>query len=454
MTSLMKDLLLVQSFSLSTLIEEYRLFFLSLLPSVFILAVIIEYFDRLEPFTLVKRAFISVLILTTVTSVYERSIASSMETADILLSEQKQQNILLMDIFDGVKHWDSMTKNQEKVFFKDRNAFTGAMSFLKYHLFDSFVNDGFTVTIYFITKICFLILKVVYSLVYYLGYGLIGIPCLIYLFPSMGNVLRGSIVSYLWCLIIPHVLVFIISMIGTEINKGYVSGNIIGGSIMGTALLFIMTLFIAFSPLIGAMILNGSGISQAGGIIASIGANYVMNLPKNTVNSAATMMTGGALGPKATFAKGIAKGGYQFAKKANLSGLSKFDSGGRNSTSTSKQKSHAGPSEKVHTQMKGHTPPHVNDSDYVNIKNTNKSSGVDFISSPRRKNASYKAQQVYSTEPVKQQSYKGSTDNGTIQKHGKVHRTDQKTSNIYRPNKRTNSYFDSRNRNPDQPSRR
>ena len=102
------------------------------------------------------------------------------------------------DSFESVKDFKELipiTEDKEKDFFKERNAFTGALAFLKYHLFDSFVNDGFTITIYFITKLCFLILKVVYSLVYYLGYGLIGIPCLIYLFPSMGNVLRGAILS-------------------------------------------------------------------------------------------------------------------------------------------------------------------------------------------------------------------------------------------------------------------
>ncbi len=457
MTSIMRDLLLVQSFNLNQLIEEYRLFFLSLLPSVFILAVIVEYFDRLEPFTLVKRAFISILILTTVTSVYESSIASSMDTADQVLKSQKQGNILLMDLFDGFKHWDKITKDKKKVFFKERNAFTGVLAFLKYHLFDSFVNDGFTVTIYFITKLCFLILKVVYSLVYYLGYGLIGIPCLIYLFPSMGNVLRGAILSYLWCLIVPHVLVFIISMIGTEINKGYVSGHIIGGSIMGTTLLFILTLFIAFTPLIGAMILNGSGISQAGGIIASIGANYVMNLPKNTVNNAAMWATGGPLGPKAMFAKGLAKGGYQFAKKAKIPGFNKFSSNGSSSHQAPRNPERAKPAGLGHAHIKGHIPPNVNGSDYVTLKNSNKSSGVDFISAPTRKNPAYKSKQVHqigSTQTTNQQSNKRSENNGTVQKHGKIHRSPQKTSHIHRSNKRTNSRPHSRHRNINQPQRR
>ena len=316
MSNSIKDLLLVQSLTLGDLIEQYRLFFIALLPSVFIVAVIVEYLDRLEPFALMKRVFISILILVSVTEVYESSIAASIESADEFLATQKSGNILLMDMMDGAKSWwDLNSKLDNKKFYKDSNLLTGTLSFLKYHLFDSFVNDGLTVSVYFITKLCFVILKVVYSLVYYLGYGLIGIPCLIYLFPSMGNVLRGGIFSFIWCLIVPHVLVFVISLIGSEINKGYSSGHIIGGSLMGTTLLFVLSLFIAFTPLIAAMILNGSGISQAGGIIATMGANYVMNLPKNAMNSGAILMSGGALGPKMTFANKTLGGAYKVGTK-------------------------------------------------------------------------------------------------------------------------------------------
>ncbi|HAZ12827.1 MAG TPA: hypothetical protein DCY86_08575, partial [Bdellovibrionales bacterium] len=386
MTSVIKDLLLIQSFDLSELIEKYRLFFLAILPSVFILAVIIEYFDRMEPLSLAKRALISILILTSITGIYSKSIDASMDMADEVLQTQSQDNLLLMDMFSGFKHWDKLNSDKNgQEFYKDRSAFWGTVAFLKFHLFDSFVNDGFTVTIFFITKLCFLILKVVYSLVYYLGYGLIGIPCLIYLFPSMGNVLRGALLSYLWCLVVPHVLVFVISMIGTEINKGYVSGQIIGGSMVGTALLFILTLFIAFTPMIAAMILNGSGISQAGGIIATIGANYVMNLPRNSLNTSASLLMGGPLGPKATLAKNIAKGGYVFAKgfKDKMPGFNKFSAGNVNTAHSNSDSSKVGNSKMLgQTVMSGALPPHTNDSDFVTLKNSNKRSGVDFISAP------------------------------------------------------------------------
>ena len=310
-------LLLIDSFGLDQLIGDYHQFFLSLLPFVFMLAVLIEYFDRCEPFSLLKRAAISILILTSVGNFYKTSIISSIETADTVLNQQKGSNLLLMNLLDGTKSFGGLkVQRKGKQFYKDNDILGGTIAFFKHHIFDSFVNDGFTISIFFIIKLCLLILKVVYSLVYYLGFGLIGIPCLIFLFPSMGNVLRGAILSFLWCLVVPHILVFILSMIGSEINKGYVAGQIIGGSMMGTSLLFILALFTAFSPLIGAMILNGSGISQAGGIIGTIGANYVLNFPRNTINQGAALLTTGRLGPKTALAFAGARQGYRLAKGA------------------------------------------------------------------------------------------------------------------------------------------
>ncbi len=168
----------------------------------------IEYFDRMNVFGLVKRAFVAVLILTTVTSIYKVSIDYSIDAANEKLESQKRGNILLLDMFDAAKHVGKLQSDKKgQPFYKDRNILFGTLAFLKYHMFDKFVNDGFTITVFFISKICFVILKVVYSLVYYLGYGLIGIPVIIYMFPTMGNVLRGGIISYLWCLVVPHVLV-------------------------------------------------------------------------------------------------------------------------------------------------------------------------------------------------------------------------------------------------------
>ncbi|OFZ38159.1 MAG: hypothetical protein A2504_17030 [Bdellovibrionales bacterium RIFOXYD12_FULL_39_22] len=316
-TNTIKDLLLIQSFNLDGLIEDYRLFFLGILPTTFMLALLVEYFDRMDAFALVKRTLVAVLILTSITSFYKVSIDYSMDAANEKLESQKQDNILLLDMFDAIEHWDKLQSDQKgAVFYKNQNALWGTLAFLKYHFFDKFVNDGFTVTVFFLSKLCFVILKVVYSIIYYLGYGLVGVPVIIYMFPTMGNVLRGGILSYLWCLVTPHVLVFILSLISGEINKGYISGQVIGGSVIGTVLLFVMTLFVAFTPIITAMILNGSGISQAGGIIATMGANYVMNLPKNITNSMASVATGGAVGPKMKLAQTASGVGFKFAKNA------------------------------------------------------------------------------------------------------------------------------------------
>ena len=309
-----KELLLIHSFNLEDLIAKYHGFFLSLLPSIFIIAVFIEFLDRSEPFFLLKRVFISILLLTSVSSFYYSSISYSMEAADSVLKSQILQNPFLMDATKAKKHLDSLPTVKSH---KEKDLGGRIFSFIKTNLFNSFVNDGFFIFIFFIVKLCFLILKVVYSLVYYLGYGLMGIPCLLYLFPSMGNVLRGALLSYVWCLIVPHILVFMISLISTEINQGYVAGKIIGGSLMGTAMLFIFSLFVAFTPLVTMMLLSGSGMAQAGGIIASLGANYVMSLPRKTFQGL-TSLASGSPGPAMKAIKGGVNFSYRLAKSGQM----------------------------------------------------------------------------------------------------------------------------------------
>lgn len=345
MNSTIYDLLMITSFDLDRLIEDYRQFFLALLPGMFIFACLIEYFDKMNVFDLFKRGLIAVIILTSVTSFYKESIKYSIDAADTKFSEQKSKNILLMDMFEAAKFFDRID-DKEKDFIKDHGYLKGGLKFIKYHFFDSFINDGFTIGVYFISQLCFVLIKVIYSLVYYLGYGLMGIPILIYLFPTMGNVLRGGILSYIWCLIVPHVLVFVLSMIGAEINRGYDSGQVIGGSITGTVLLFLLTLFIAFTPLISMMLINGSGIAQAGGMMSLIGGHFIRSLPMQGVNSGASMISGGSLGPKGKIAVGVVSAGGSFMSQAlngsikrlsdfrgaNRSGFNNF-SGGKKSMS-------------------------------------------------------------------------------------------------------------------------
>lgn len=435
------DLLMITSFNLDKMIEEYRLFFLALLPGMFILACLAEYLDRMNSFELVKRAFISVIILTSVTSFYKVSIKYSIDAASVKFNEQKQANILLMDMFDAGKYLGKVGKQDNGKFFKNSSMIDGGLKFLKYHLFRSFVNDGFTISVYFISQLCFILLKVVYSLVYYLGYGLIGIPCIVYLFPSMGNVLRGGILSFIWCLVVPHVLVFILSMIGSEINTGYQAGQIIGGSASGTALLFILTLFIAFTPFITMMLINGSGIAQAGGVIALLGGNFIKSLPSKALNTGATIATGGALGPKMALATGAMK----FGASSTGKGFNSF----RKTMSSSKG------SETLKKSIRSGVGAAGGDySQKSNNSNTFSKSGLNQKKSGSASQSRYYNQsKTNKNEGSNVQKQSGSEKSGKIDKHRTRDTRDQKTNTTNR-NNRNNSKHTNSKRSSSRPKQR
>lgn len=436
MSGVVSDLLLIESLNLSSLTNSYHKFFLSLLPSTFILAALFEYFDRLEPFLLLKRALISILILTTIVGIYHVSIKYSMDAADVMLGKSKESNILLMDMLSGNKRRSDMNydKGKNANFFKDKNYFAGTLQFLKYHMFKTYVNDGFTISVYFISKLCLGILRIIYSLVYYLGIGLIGIPCLLYLFPSMGNVLRGGIIGYLWCLITPHVLVFILTLIGSEINRGYLKGEIIGASMTGTALLFLMTVFIAFVPLVSMMILAGSGVSAAGGIIASMGANYVF---RQGLNSSMKLLMGGPQGGLVGKALGgaLKTGSVMLGSGSNA--FSSFRGGGKNSL---------GPKSGLQSEAPVYRGPNAQQISH-HMQNLSKDLNIPM---------SYKGAEQTTAPKFKlntSQHHQGS-NNGTIQKHSGQYRKTENSLHANRSHRSSKQSNNSRARDIREPKRR
>jgi hypothetical protein len=437
----MKDLLLIDNLSIIELVSDYHKFFLGLIPSVFVLAALIEYFDRLAPLQLLRRALISILILTSITSFYEISIKTSMDAANEILTSAKEGNILLMDMLNGADFRSTLKYDKNKHdFYKGESYLGGTLNFLKYHLFNSFINDGFTISVFFITKLCFLILKVVYSLIYYLGFALIGIPCLVYMFPTMGNVLRGGILSYLWCLITPHVLVFILMLIGSEINKGYIQGQVIGGSMTGTALLFLLTLFIAFTPLISTMILAGSGVSAAGGIIASMGANYVLNLPNTIANAGIKAAAGRGLGPKTTLASKMMGSSYRASGRA-VSSLKSFGSNRSNLANTNFNNSNGvrtnSSSNQNATQISHFVKALNKDLNTTSLNNQQSSSA---------KQAKFSLAQSTTNQGVK--------NNGELQKHIQTNRKSQGAIYKDRPSRSTVKPSDPRTRTIHKPKRK
>ena len=111
-----------------------------------------------------------------------------------------------------------------------------------------------------------------------------GIPCLLYLFTKTQGAMKGAVTTFVWLLVAPHVLVFMMTIISSEINKGY-HGQILGGSIAGTALLIVLAIFIAFVPLITTMLISITGVSSAGSIISTLLAHKVSGFVSRMLTS-------------------------------------------------------------------------------------------------------------------------------------------------------------------------
>ena len=322
-----EDLLLINSLDAAALMEHYRLFFMGLLPFVFMVALIFEYFAQIDPEGLLKRAVISVLLLSCVGTFYHKSINASIAAADEIFKSEKARNPTLREAFTRAVLPSEVVEKAGK-----GGYFSAVVDFVKFHLITSKINVVLKAVITLIVVICFIILKVVYSLVYWLGFALFAIPCLIYLLPGMSKVLKGALISYLWCLTLPHVLVVVMSMLTRLIGHSHTSGRIIGDSVLGTALIFVMALMVAFVPVITSFILTGGGVSHAGGVIAAMGANFAMNMPKQAFNRASRYLLVNAGGPM-----GLARKLFKSERSKEKNHVSTTPKGGKNHVSKTNQ---------------------------------------------------------------------------------------------------------------------
>ena len=203
---------------------------------------------------------------------------------------------------------------------------------------------------------------------------------------------------------------------------------------LGTSLLFIMTIFIAFTPLIGTMILSGSGASSAGGIIASMGANYVMNLPKNGIRSAVSVLSGGPLSPRMKLAREVLGGSYKLASKASGTVVSKFKGSGSNKSRSIREVN------PIHGER-------VTDMEHVSkfINSVQKDLGASSIISS---NGTKVRDIRFRLGPTSNNQNSIERDsNAKISKSGKVDKRSEKTTNDRRSSERLSQSNPTRNRN-------
>lgn len=226
---------------------------------VFVFALLIDRFlERQQPMQILKRVLLAQVILISMPLYYKGVIGFGFDVGNNLLSKQTT---------GLVANWTKITKRAEIQMKKKPDTLDVVKAFFSFD--GASVVEKMAATLIFI---CILLLKVIYSVVYYGTYSAVPILCLLAIFPKFENHLQGAFKSILFLIIevilVAFVLLFMNSTISFGINaNGFMTGLVAIAKFLVLVFILLGTLKMSHS------LINGSGIeSWAGGMGQMLGA--------------------------------------------------------------------------------------------------------------------------------------------------------------------------------------
>lgn len=332
MSSKLSDLILLDSPKLMGMANDLTDISWKLIPAVFLIAAIGKYFTDLSWNHLLKKLFISCILLSFYTSFHMEASKESINLAEetILLNSRVD-----LDLFNlSSKEKRAVKKVKENISKKDKGLFETIKA-----IPDSLFSFGASlakvdsiglgyilpVLVNLFSWISFLVVKLVYSGVYHLTYIFVGLVALIYLFDFGNKAIIGMLISTVWCMVFPFVLCTSIFFLGTTIGEVQ-SGDL---GLMNLAISIVSASFVIFAPLITLKLITGVGIVegiaqwgvQVGTGAIAFGGAIAMGALKNKGISAKSMLGNNADNIRES--KGLtldqAKGGFIRSQRNGLS---------------------------------------------------------------------------------------------------------------------------------------
>ena len=249
---LLKSLLLIEEPSVYRLYQEFLEISRYLLAPAFLLALIFEYFGEFDFLGVLKKLLIITFVMNFFHEIHVQSSTLALNLASETLQRVSPRNIFL-------KKWQESK-------FKPKSPTNAGF-------FDSFivpnVNDLVATAFYLISKIMLWLLKLIYSTVYHFTYLFSGITSVLFLFGWTKDALKGTIQSFVWCLILPFVVVSILALVGNSFDDKANSGAIVS-QIDTLAWLFGVTLLLSMSPVITYGLVKGEGMQSVGSKLGSM----------------------------------------------------------------------------------------------------------------------------------------------------------------------------------------
>lgn len=243
-------------------VEGYSKVFLSF---AFISALTWEFFGDMKFMGVVKNLVLSLVFMGCFYQFHTKAVDISFKASEELLREVSPRNIFL-------KKW-----NEVKV--KSMENSNG--SFVDKLIVPN-INDLLGTALFLLSKVCILILKLIYTTVYYFTFIFAPVTAVLSFIPNSKNSMAGTITSSLWCILLPFVLVVFMALVGNTVQIPSEHGQLAVSSMDHLIWIFGITLLMLLTPSFTYSLIKGSVASTADAIgvkMTGVGAKALVSLP-------------------------------------------------------------------------------------------------------------------------------------------------------------------------------
>ena len=304
-TTFIKDILLIEEPSAVRFYKEIMAICGYFLAPFFTLALVLEYFGAMDFGGVVKRLLIIVLVMNSFFYIHATASDTSLEFASYTLKKASPRNLFM-------KKW-----YERKV----RTKLPSGWDYFWIGNSKETINDLFGTALFLLSKILFIVLKLIYSTVYHLNYAFSGYTALCYFFKWTEGALRGTFLSLVWCVLQPFVLVGVLCIVGNSFDESALRGEVAGSGVDHMAWLFGVSLLIVATPIITYNLITGAGVQGAGSKLSEL-----------VLGAGLKTMTYGSMVPSSlkSFAGGIGRVGAKALFEPSLKELLDKERGDKN----------------------------------------------------------------------------------------------------------------------------
>lgn len=324
---ILRGMLLINEPSVVKLYQEMTSIAQSFVAPVFLIALIIEFFGEMNFGGVVKKLLIVTLFMTFFYQFHEVAVSASLKAASETLQRVSPRNVF-------VKKW-----HEVKLRTKEKKEWSLIEKFAVPNL-----NDLVATAFFLMAKVFILLLKLIFSTVYYFTYVFSGITAVLYFLGWTKDALKATVQGSLWCMLMPFVLVAIICLVGNSLEDTSSSGELVLAKIDTIVWLFGVTLMMLLTPLISLALIKGEGIQ-------AFGSKFGQMVTSSAIRTA-------SMAPAAMLLSTKVKDGFEKLRDKATSSRSTFKLGGsRHSNSLSQSDRQYGSKESQSTKSSNEVSP-------------------------------------------------------------------------------------------------